>query len=200
MSAGTAAAGQVEHMLRQVTPGRYDAYEALLRALATPSSGRVWMLLWQGQAGSPDAQYGTMEVDGHGYAPCVTSAQELSASGWNRSYEVVDGLEVARALYPDRYGLWLNPHAPGGGVGIPGWTCAVSPAGSTSSPRGRCGCPNRPSSSRSSTHSSRRTPTAPRPRARCAAPGCSPPSGPRTSPSAWTSTTPRRPPWSRYGR
>ncbi|MCZ9344470.1 enhanced serine sensitivity protein SseB C-terminal domain-containing protein, partial [Streptomyces sp. TRM76130] len=60
-----------------------------------------------------------MEVDGHGYAPCVTSAQELSASGWNRSYEVVDGLEVARGLFPDRYGLWLNPHAPGGGVGIP---------------------------------------------------------------------------------
>ncbi|MGA5082683.1 enhanced serine sensitivity protein SseB C-terminal domain-containing protein [Streptomyces griseoincarnatus] len=119
MSAGTAAAGQVEHMLRQVTPGRYDAYEALLRALAIPSSGRVWMLLWHGQAGSPDAQYGTMEVEGHGYAPCVTSAQELSASGWNRSYEVVDGLEVARALYPDRHGLWLNPHAPGGGVGIP---------------------------------------------------------------------------------
>lgn len=49
----------------------------------------------------------------------MTSAQELSASGWNRSYEVVDGLEAARALYPDHYGLWLNPHAPGGGVGIP---------------------------------------------------------------------------------
>lgn len=113
------ATGTVEHMLRQVTPGRYDAYEALLRALATPSSGQVWMLLWQGQAGSPDAQYATMEVDGYDYAPCVTSAQELSASGWNRSYEVVDGLEVARALYPDHYGLWLNPHAPGGGVGIP---------------------------------------------------------------------------------
>src|SRR3954466_16132834 len=25
--------GSVEHMLRQLTPGRYDAYEALLRAL-----------------------------------------------------------------------------------------------------------------------------------------------------------------------
>ncbi|MHA5052455.1 enhanced serine sensitivity protein SseB C-terminal domain-containing protein [Streptomyces sp. SD15] len=118
-ASGTAAAGQVEHMLRQVTPGRYDAYEALLRALATPSSGQVWMLLWHGQAGSPDAQYGNMEVDGFGYAPCVTSAQELSASGWNRSYEVVDGLDVARTLYPDHFGLWLNPHAPGGGVGIP---------------------------------------------------------------------------------
>lgn len=118
-ASGTAAAGQVEHMLRQVTPGRYDAYEALLRALATPHSGQVWMLLWHGQAGSPDAQYGNMEVEGCGYAPCVTSAQELSASGWNRSYEVVDGVDVARALYPDHYGLWLNPHAPGGGVGIP---------------------------------------------------------------------------------
>ncbi|MDX3383118.1 enhanced serine sensitivity protein SseB C-terminal domain-containing protein [Streptomyces niveiscabiei] len=116
---GTAAAGQVEHMLRQVTPGRYDAYEALLRALSTPTTGQVWMLLWHGQSGSPDAQYGSMEVDGHAYAPCVTSAQELSASGWNRSYEVVDGLDAARTLYPDRHGLWLNPHAPGGGVGVP---------------------------------------------------------------------------------
>ncbi|MEV6740971.1 enhanced serine sensitivity protein SseB C-terminal domain-containing protein [Streptomyces sp. NPDC051104] len=119
MSASGTTAGQVEHMLRQVTPGRYDAYEALLRALATPSTGRVWMLLWHGQAGSPDAQYATMEVDGHGYTPCVTSAQELSASGWTRSYEVIDGADVARALYPGHYGLWLNPHAPGGGVGIP---------------------------------------------------------------------------------
>jgi hypothetical protein len=118
-ASGTTSTGQVEHMLRQVTPGRYDAYEALLRALATPSSGQVWMLLWHGQGGSPDAQYGNMEVEGYGYAPCVTSAQELSASGWNRSYEVVDGVDVARTLYPDHYGLWLNPHAPGGGVGIP---------------------------------------------------------------------------------
>jgi hypothetical protein len=118
-ASGTAAAGQIEHMLRQVTPGRYDAYEALLRALADPASGRVWMLLWHGRPGSPDAQYGNMELDGLGYAPCVTSAQELSASGWNRSYEVVPVAEVARALYPDRYGLWLNPHTPGGGVGIP---------------------------------------------------------------------------------
>ncbi|MGW8950947.1 enhanced serine sensitivity protein SseB C-terminal domain-containing protein [Streptomyces sp. NPDC055709] len=115
-ASGTAAAGQVEHMLRQVTPGRYDAYEALLHAL---SDGRVWMLLWHGRAGSPDAQYGNMEVDGLGYAPCVTSAQELSASGWTRSHEVVGGVDIARALYPDRWGIWLNPHAPGGGVGIP---------------------------------------------------------------------------------
>ncbi|WP_372446978.1 enhanced serine sensitivity protein SseB C-terminal domain-containing protein [Streptomyces flavofungini] len=108
--------GNVEHMLRQVAPGRYDAYEALLGAVA---DGQVWMLLWHGQSGSPDAQYGNMEVDGLGYAPCVTSAQELSASGWNRGYEVLGGLDAARALYPDHYGLWLNPHAPGGGVGIP---------------------------------------------------------------------------------
>lgn len=106
-------------MLRQVTPGRYDAYEALLRTLATPNSGQVWMLLWRGGAGSPDAQYGSMEMDGYGYAPCVTSAQELSASGWTRGYEVVDALEAAQVLYPGHCGLWLNPHAPGGGVGIP---------------------------------------------------------------------------------
>ncbi|WP_326699958.1 enhanced serine sensitivity protein SseB C-terminal domain-containing protein [Streptomyces sp. NBC_01754] len=115
-ASGTAAAGQVEHMLRQVIPGRLDAYEALLRALA---DGRVWMLLWHGTAGSPDAQYGNMEVDGLGYAPCVTSAQELSASGWNRSHELITGRDIARALFPDRWGIWLNPHAPGGGVGIP---------------------------------------------------------------------------------
>ncbi len=115
-ASGTAAAGQVEHMLRQVTPGRYDAYEALLHALA---DGQVWMLLWQGQAGSPDAQYGNMDVDGHGYAPCVTSTQELAASGWNRACEVTTGRDIACALYPDGWGIWLNPHAPGGGVGIP---------------------------------------------------------------------------------
>ncbi|MGW4201417.1 enhanced serine sensitivity protein SseB C-terminal domain-containing protein [Streptomyces sp. NPDC004726] len=118
-ASGTAATGQVEHMLRQVTPGRYDAYEALLKALADPAGGQVWMLLWQGRPGTPDAQYGNMEIDGVGYAPCVTSAQELSVSGWNRAHEVVSGLDIARALYPDRWGIWLNPHAPGGGVGIP---------------------------------------------------------------------------------
>ncbi|MEU6079705.1 enhanced serine sensitivity protein SseB C-terminal domain-containing protein [Streptomyces sp. NPDC047108] len=103
-------------MLRQVTPGRYDAYEALLRALA---DGQVWMLLWQGSPGSPEAQYGNMEVDGQGYAPCVTSSHELAVSGWNRAHEVVSGYDVAASLYPDHWGLWLNPHAPGGGVGIP---------------------------------------------------------------------------------
>lgn len=106
-------------MLRQVAPGRYDAYEALLRALADPAGGRLWMLLWHGRPGSPDAQYGNMEVDGVCYAPCVTSAEELAASGWTRAHEVVGGPEIARALYPDRWGVWLNPHAPGGGVGIP---------------------------------------------------------------------------------
>ncbi|GAA5604361.1 enhanced serine sensitivity protein SseB C-terminal domain-containing protein [Streptomyces griseus] len=114
--AESSASGKVEHLLRQVTPGRYDAYEALLAAVA---EGRVWMLLWHGTAGSPDAQYGNMEIDGLGYAPCVTSAQELSASGWNRAHELVTGRDIARALFPDRWGIWLNPHAPGGGVGIP---------------------------------------------------------------------------------
>ncbi|MFH8613665.1 enhanced serine sensitivity protein SseB C-terminal domain-containing protein [Streptomyces sp. NPDC017979] len=118
-ASGTAATGQIEHMLRQVTPGRYDAYEALLQALADPTGGRIWMLLWHGRPGSPEAQYGNLEVDGVGYAPAVTSAQELSVSGWNRAHEVVTGLDAARALYPDRWGIWLNPHAPGGGVGIP---------------------------------------------------------------------------------
>ncbi|MFI7290157.1 enhanced serine sensitivity protein SseB C-terminal domain-containing protein [Streptomyces anulatus] len=114
--AAASASGNVEHMLRQVTPGRYDAYEALLAAVA---EGRIWMLLWHGTAGSPDAQYGNMEIDGLGYAPCVTSAQELSASGWNRAHELVTGRDIARSLFPDRWGIWLNPHAPGGGVGIP---------------------------------------------------------------------------------
>lgn len=106
----------MERMLRQVAPGRYDAYESLLRALA---DGQVWMLLWHGTPGSPDAQYGNMDVEGLGYAPCVTSAQELAASGWNRAHEVVGGRQIAASLFPDRYGLWLNPHAHGGGVGIP---------------------------------------------------------------------------------
>ncbi|MEU7279409.1 enhanced serine sensitivity protein SseB C-terminal domain-containing protein [Streptomyces sp. NPDC045431] len=112
----TTAAGPIEQLLSNVTPGRYDAYEALLTALA---EAPLMMLLWHGQAGSPDAQYGNMEVDGLGYAPCVTSAQELAVSGWNRAHEVITGRDIARALYPDRWGVWLNPHAPGGGVGIP---------------------------------------------------------------------------------
>ena len=112
MSAGES----VEQLLRQVSPGRYDTYEALLDAFA---GSQVWMLLWHGQAGAPDAQYGNMEVAGYGYAPCVTSAQELAASGWDRAHEVVGGREIAAALFPERWGVWLNPHAPGGGVGIP---------------------------------------------------------------------------------
>jgi hypothetical protein len=115
VSAG-AAGGGLEQALRQVAPGRFDAYENLLRALA---DGQVWMLLWLGAAGSPEAQYGNMEVGGYGYAPCVTSPQELAASGWSRAHELISGLEIAASLFPDRWGLWLNPHAPGGGVGIP---------------------------------------------------------------------------------
>ncbi|MDF4253287.1 enhanced serine sensitivity protein SseB C-terminal domain-containing protein [Streptomyces sp. WMMB303] len=118
MSAGES----VETLLRRVAPGghgtyqTYEDYESLLQALA---GSQVWMLLWNGQAGSPDAQYGNMDVAGYGYAPCVTSAQELAASGWNRAHEVVAGREIAAALFADRWGIWLNPHAPGGGVGIP---------------------------------------------------------------------------------
>lgn len=115
VSAG-AAEGGLEHVLRQVAPGRFDAYEDLLRALA---DSQVWMLLWQGSPGSPDAQYGNMEVAGYGYAPCVTSAQELSASGWSRSHEIATGRDIAATLFPERWGLWLNPHVPGGGVGVP---------------------------------------------------------------------------------
>lgn len=115
MSAG-AAGGGLEHVLRQVAPGRFDAYEDLLHGLA---EGQVWMLLWQGRPGTPDAQFGNMEVGGYGYAPCVTSPQELAASGWTRSHEVVTGQDIAATLFPERWGLWLNPHAPGGGVGIP---------------------------------------------------------------------------------
>ncbi|NGN63996.1 enhanced serine sensitivity protein SseB [Streptomyces sp. A7024] len=103
-------------LVEQQAPGRYDAYEALLAALA---EGQVWMLLWQGMPGTHDAQYGNMQVDGLGYAPCVSSAQELAASGWTRSHESVAGRDIAAALYPDHWGLWLDPHAPGGGVGIP---------------------------------------------------------------------------------
>jgi SseB protein C-terminal domain len=116
LEGAAAAAGEVERLLREVTPGRYDAYEALLHALA---DGEVLMLLWHGQPGAADAQYGNMDVDGFGYAPCVTSDQELAASGWTRAHEAVSGRQVAAALFRDRYGLWLNPHTPGGGLGIP---------------------------------------------------------------------------------
>ncbi|MFI7278396.1 enhanced serine sensitivity protein SseB C-terminal domain-containing protein [Streptomyces sp. NPDC049879] len=106
----------VEELLPRITADRLDAYEELLAALA---AGDVWMLLWHGRPGEPQAQYGSIEVAGHGYAPCVTSERELAASGWNREHEVVGGLDIAAALYPDHWGLWLNPHAPGGGLGVP---------------------------------------------------------------------------------
>ncbi|MCG6498568.1 enhanced serine sensitivity protein SseB C-terminal domain-containing protein [Kitasatospora sp. A2-31] len=106
----------LEHALREVAPERWEAYEALLQALA---DGQVWMLLWHGTPGSPDAQYGNMEISGHGYAPAVTSPEQLAASGWTRAHEVISGREIAASLYRTRWGLWLNPHAPGGGVGVP---------------------------------------------------------------------------------
>ncbi|MDH6112917.1 hypothetical protein P3T36_002634 [Kitasatospora sp. MAP12-15] len=108
--------GVLERALREVAPERYDAYETLLGALA---AGQVWMLLWHGQPGSPDAQYGNMDIGGLGYAPAVTSPEQLAASGWSRAHELITGREIAAALYRTRWGLWLNPHAPGGGVGIP---------------------------------------------------------------------------------
>lgn len=113
---GPWAHGSVERALREVAPGRYDAYEALLHAIA---DGQVWMLLWQGSPGSPDAQYGNMEVGGHAYVPCATSPEQLAASGWDRAHEQIGGREIAASLYRDRWGLWLDPHAPGGGVGVP---------------------------------------------------------------------------------
>ncbi|WP_420492828.1 enhanced serine sensitivity protein SseB C-terminal domain-containing protein [Kitasatospora camelliae] len=116
MTGASGDPGAIERALREVAPERFEAYETLLRALA---EGRVWMLLWHGTPGSPDAQYGNMEVGGHGYAPCVTSPEQLAASGWARGHEVITGLEIAAALYRTRWGLWLDPHVPGGGVGIP---------------------------------------------------------------------------------
>ncbi|MDH6116278.1 hypothetical protein ABH930_000677 [Kitasatospora sp. GAS204A] len=108
--------GALERALREVAPEHWDAYERLLRELTT---GRVWMLLWHGTPGSPDAQYGNMDIGGHGYAPAVTSPEQLAASGWARAHEVISGQEIAASLYRTRWGLWLNPHAPGGGVGVP---------------------------------------------------------------------------------
>ncbi|WP_051944798.1 enhanced serine sensitivity protein SseB C-terminal domain-containing protein [Streptacidiphilus rugosus] len=106
----------IEAALRELAPGRYDRYEALLQEIA---AGELFMLLWHGLPGSPDVQYGNLEVGGYGYAPCVTSAEQLAASGWTRQHQVVPGVEVAAALYRERWGLWLDPHASGGGVGIP---------------------------------------------------------------------------------
>ncbi|MDI2129373.1 enhanced serine sensitivity protein SseB C-terminal domain-containing protein [Yinghuangia seranimata] len=109
-------ANEVEHALRQVAPQGYEAYERLLEGL---SRGHVWMLLWQGEPGSPDAQYGNMEVHGAHYAPCFTSEEQLRESGWDRGWEVHAVMEIAGTLYPDKWGLWLNPHMQGGGVGVP---------------------------------------------------------------------------------
>ncbi|MDT0441203.1 enhanced serine sensitivity protein SseB C-terminal domain-containing protein [Streptomyces johnsoniae] len=106
----------VEELLPRITPDRLDTYEKLLGALAT---SEVLMLLWHGRPGEPDAQYGSVDVAGHGYAPCVTSERELTASGWTRAHEVVAGRDIAAALYPEHWGLWLNPHAESGGLGIP---------------------------------------------------------------------------------
>lgn len=110
------APGGVEELLPRVRADRLDVYESLLAALA---EGQVWMLLWHGRPGDPDAQYGSVEVAGHGYAPCVTSERELRASGWTREHEVVSGRDIAAALYHDHWGLWLNPHTTGGGLGVP---------------------------------------------------------------------------------
>jgi hypothetical protein len=108
--------GAIEQALREVAPGRFDTYESLLHAVG---EGQLWMLLWHGEPGRPDAQYGNMEVGGFGYAPCVTSPDQLAASGWSRAHQVTPGREIAASLYRERWGLWLNPHQPGGGVGLP---------------------------------------------------------------------------------
>ncbi|MCF2528642.1 enhanced serine sensitivity protein SseB C-terminal domain-containing protein [Yinghuangia soli] len=109
-------ANEVEHALRQVRPQGYEPYERLLEALAR---GHVWMLLWQGEPGSPEAQYGNMEVHGQRYAPAFTSEDQLRESRWDRGWEVHAVVEIAATLYPDQWGLWLNPHMQGGGVGVP---------------------------------------------------------------------------------
>ena len=117
VAAGSGVAGlTLEAAVRQVAPGRLDAYEVLLRALA---EGSVWMLLWRGEPGSPEAQYGNLRLGELGYAPCASSAEQLAAGGWPRGHEVVQGREIATVLYRNRWGLWLDPHAPGGGVGVP---------------------------------------------------------------------------------
>lgn len=109
-------ANEVEQAVRQVAPRDYEAYERLLQALAR---GHVWMLLWQGEPGSPDAQYGNMEVHGSRYAPAFTSEEQLRESRWDRGWEVHAVIEIAATLYPDQWGIWLNPHRDGGGVGVP---------------------------------------------------------------------------------
>lgn len=137
----------------------------------------------------PDAQYGNMQVDGLGYAPCVTSARELAVSGWSRAHEVAAVRDVARALYPDRWGVWLNPHAPGGGVGVPWADLRRIATGLDRMPAGplRLSEPavELPQFYGLLTQNAHRTPAV----RSCAAPGCSRPWAARTSPSASTSTT-----------
>ena len=130
-------------MLRQVTPGRYDAYEALLRALATPSSGQVWMLLWHGQAGSPDAQYGNMEVEGYGYAPvrhlrpgAVGQRLEPRRTRWSTA----STWPAPSTRTTSASGSTRTP--PAAASASPGSTCAASPPAWTASPPARCACPN----------------------------------------------------------
>ncbi|GAA1913434.1 enhanced serine sensitivity protein SseB C-terminal domain-containing protein [Streptomyces sodiiphilus] len=106
----------VEELLPEVTADRLDTYEALLASLG---ESRVWAFLHSGEAGDPRARFGAMEVLGHDYVPCVTSEQELAASAWPRAHEIAGGRELAAELFPARWGLWLNPHAPGGGLGVP---------------------------------------------------------------------------------
>lgn len=114
-ASGTAAAGQVEHMMRQVTPGRYESYESLLHAL---SEGRLWMLLWQGQPGSPDAQYGGMEVESLGYAPCVTSPRSWPpAAGTGATRWSPGGTSPARCTRTA--GACGSTRTPRGGLGVP---------------------------------------------------------------------------------
>ncbi|WP_235215416.1 enhanced serine sensitivity protein SseB C-terminal domain-containing protein [Phaeacidiphilus oryzae] len=110
--------GAAVDALRSAPPGRprLEAYETLLRAVA---DGTLYALLWHGEPGSPDAQYGSMEVAGYGYVPTVSSPAQLAASGWQRAHEACGGRELAAVLYPSRWGLWLDPHAAGGGVGVP---------------------------------------------------------------------------------
>ncbi|WP_445330471.1 enhanced serine sensitivity protein SseB C-terminal domain-containing protein [Streptomyces sp. GSL17-111] len=118
-AADVSAGESVEVLLRQVSPvrdDRYDRYEALLHALA---GTRLLPFLWHGAPDAPDARYARMDVAGHGYVPCATSPRALEASGWNRGHGTSTGRDAAGLLYPRHLGLWLDPHGPGGGLGIP---------------------------------------------------------------------------------
>ena len=110
------------------------------------------MLLWQGTPGSPDAQYGNMEVGGHGYAPCFTSAAgagrqrlEPRARGGLRPGHRADPLPrpLRAVAQPAR--------RPAAASACPGRTCAGSRSAWTCCPPDRCRSANPRSSSRSST-------------------------------------------------